>query len=791
MHDTALASLYCALRLALAASVLQLLIVPVAISAQSPDDSNPVLEEIIVTAQKREQSLQDVAIAVSVISGEKLAEFAISNLEEMSQYVPNFSQVATPTSNVVIIRGIGSGPNAGFEQSVGTFKDGVYLGRARQTLAPLFDLARVEVLKGPQSILFGKNTVAGAVNINSNRPGYEASARIAGLYGSQGERQLQGYVNGPLDERLAGRLALYGSGLDGWVENDYDGSSGPDTTIYAARGSLVFDPTDKVSAYLKYERSSGKTRGGPYEIYKITQTELNGELVPPQLTNLDAGQDYRTNYGNNGAIGSNTSESDRSFDDMVMQWDFQVGEHKLTSITGYTAYNFESNADLDYTPTDFVNASDGLEKYSQWSQELRLLSPIGSRFEYITGLYFQRSHLDIEQNIGVDFSTVIPVASLVGADGFRIASFDQSSDTASVFFQGSFAFTPAWRLKFGLRYTYETKSLDRSITIKDFNGASMSPLALARVWQKNFNSSPYVISLDRYQDDWSPMLALEWNATDDIMTYLSATKGFKDGGYDSTHGNGLDLASLEYGPETAYSLELGSKMSFMGGRGKLNLALFNTRYQDLQVSVFNGFSGFKVQNAAEATSQGLELDTRWLLTPALLVSGSIAWLDYKYDKYDTGPCSNAQLAQQIVDTGSSDGCTNDLAGEPAAGAPDWRLALSGTYTAQMSQSLDMVFTLDANYVDDVFLGPSLDFNLLQQAYWKLNGRIALTPASGRWVVAIVGKNLTDTVSYTSAFAVPSGSSNAPAWNIPDFDGSYAGVVARPRSLALQLGYNFF
>lgn len=762
-----------------------------ALNAQDQTKTTPVLEEIVVTAQQREESLQDVPIAVSVISGEKIAEFDLRNLQEMTQYVPNFSQTATPTSNVIAIRGIGSGPNAGFEQSVGTFKDGVYLGRARQTLAPLFDLARVEVLKGPQSILFGKNTVAGAVSIQSERPSYDVAARIAGLYGTQGERQLQGYVNGPLGKQLAGRLALYGSGLEGWVKNEYDGNYGPDTTIYAGRGSLVFDPTDNISAYLKFEHSCATSRGAPYEIYKITQTDLNGELVPPQLTGLDARLDYRTNYGNNGAIGSNTTESDRAFDDVVMQWDFLIGERKVTSITGYTAYDFQSNADLDYTATDFVNATDGRENYAQWSQELRLLSPTGSRFEYITGLYYQHSQLDIKQNVGVDFSTVIPVASAIGADGFRIAPFDQTSNTASAFFQGTFAFTPAWRLKFGLRYTYETKTLDRSITLNDFKGNAINPFAVAQVWQTNFKTSPYEVSLDRSQADWSPMLALEWNANDDIMTYATATKGFKDGGYDSTHGNSLDLASLEYGPESAYSLELGSKMRLMGGRGNFNIAVFQTQFDDLQVSVFDGFAGFKVQNAAEATSQGVELDTNWLVSSSLLLSGSIAWLDYKYDKYDTAPCSNAQLAQQIIDTGGSDGCANDLAGKPAAGAPQWRAALSGTYTAHLSQSVNMLFTLDANYADDHYLSEGLDENVLQQAFWKINGRIALTPPDGKWVVAIVGKNLTDTATNSVAFAVPSGSTNAPAWKLPDFEGSYAAIVDRPRSVALQVGYNFF
>ncbi len=756
------------------------------------DDYPFILEEVIVTAQKRAESLQDVPIAVSVISGDKIATADLKNLQQLSQYVPNFYQVTTPISNVVYIRGIGSGANAGFEQSVGTFKDGIYMGRARQTTAPLFDLARVEVLKGPQSILFGKNTSAGAVSINSNRPGYDFSARVSVLYGTENQRQLQGYINGSLGDKVAARLSLYGSGQDGWVKNEFDGKDGPASTDYGIRIGLAFDPSDKLSGYFKLERTQGKAEGAPYEIIQKSQTEdSTGELVPPHLTGIDARQDFKTNFGNSGPIGNNTLDAESTIDNFLLQLDYMLGEHTLASITGYTAYQLDSNSDLDFTPSNIINATDGSEAFSQWSQEFRLVSPAGSRFDYIAGLYFQRAHLDIKQPIGFQFSTLVPIAGTIGADGFRQQNFDQLAQTASAFFQGNFLFTDALRLKFGLRYTYEKKQLDRSVSVTDFNGAAMNPLALDQVWKARLNTVPYEASPERSENDWSPMLALEWNVSDDIMTYVSAIKGFKGGGYDSIHSNGNDLASLEYGPETAYSYEIGSKMSLMGGRGNLNIAVFNTRFEDLQVSSFDGVAGFNVNNAAEATTRGVELDGRWQITRDFVFSGSLAWLDYKYDDYDGAPCNNPQLAQQIVDTGDSAGCINDLSGETVNYAPRWTAALSGTYTAHITGKLDMLFTLDANYLDDYFLSADLDPSVVQDGYWKLNARIALTQADGRWELALIGKNLTDTTTYSAGNAVPFGSTNTPVWNIPDFKGTYYGVLDRPRSVALQLSYNFF
>lgn len=766
-----------------------------AIAQDDQADGGVILEEIIVTAQKRAESLQDVPIAVSVVSGDKIAELDLRNLQQMSQYVPNFYQVQTPTSNVVYIRGIGSAPNAGFEQSVGTFKDGVYLGRARQTLAPMFDLARVEVLKGPQSILFGKNTSAGAVSVSSNRPDYDFSARISGLYGTQNERQLQGFVNGALGESVAGRIAMFGSAQDGWVKNEFDGEDGPATKDYGVRVGLVFDPTDNLSGFLKLERSYSEQQGSAFEIFQISQIQdpngAPGELIPPQLTGLDGEQDYKTNYGNSGAIGDYTTEREVTFDDFLLQFDIGIGDNTLTSITAYTGYDFNSNADLDFTPSNLIGSNDGQENFSQWSQEFRFVSAVGSRFDYITGLYFQRAHLDIKQPVGFQFSTLVPAAAILNADGFRHQNFDQVATTGSAFFQGNYSFTEAWRLKFGLRYTYEKKTLDRDMFVTTFDGEPMSQAALDAVWGPSLNTVPYSTSPERSETDWSPSLALEWSATDEIMTYLSATKGFKGGGYDSVHSNGNDLGALEYGPETAYSFELGSKMTLMGGRGNLNVAIFHTQFKDLQVSTFDGLAGFNVSNAAEASTQGVELDTRWLVTDNFIVSGSIAYLDYKYDDYQGAPCSNPQLAAQIDATGSAAGCVNDLSGETVNYAPEWTAALSGTYTANLTDNLDMLFTLDANFRDDYFLGADLDPNLVQDAVWLINARISLTPPDGRWDVAILGKNLTDEVVYSAGTGVPFGSTNAPVWNIPDYKGTYYGVVDRPRSVALQLTYNFF
>jgi outer membrane receptor protein involved in Fe transport len=758
----------------------------------------PMLEEVVVTAQKRSESLQDVSIAVSVVSGEQIANADLKNLQELSSYVPNFYQIATPTSNVVYIRGLGSSPNAGFEQSVGTFKDGVYYGRARQTLAPLFDLARVEVLKGPQSILFGKNTSAGAVSITSApaQSEFEGSVTLQG--GTQNQRLLQGYVTGPVHDVVDARLAFYGSAQDGWVYNSFDDNDGPATRDYGARLNLAFAPTDALSGQFLLERTRGTVEGAPYEMTRTSQNVVRGELAPPTLTGLESELNYKNNFGNTQPLGDSVVSSEITMDTAMLQLDYALGDNTLTSITAYTGYAFDSNSDLDFTPSNLINATDGSEDFGQWSQELRLTSAGGGGFDYIAGVYLQYANLDINQPIGFQLSTVAPTNLL---DGERTAVFEQVSKTASAFFQGSVDITQALRFKFGLRYTYESKDLDRDLSIASFDGVPISnPLALF-LWESRLDTAPYTTSRSRSEDDWAPMVALEWDASDSIMTYLSATKGFKGGGYDSIHSNGNKLDTLEYEPETAYSVELGAKMSLWDSRAELNVALFNTRFYDLQVSTFDGVAGFNVGNAAQATTRGLEVDTRVLVTPNLILNASLAVLDYNYDEYDGAPCTNGQLAQQIVDSssapetgiydGSAAGCINDLAGETVSQAPRYSATLGGIYTAQISNGLDLVLGVDALYRSEYFLAADLDPNLVQDAWWRINARIALAARDGRWELAVIGKNLNDAKTLSSGEDIPFGSTNTAVWNVPDFNGSYYGVISPPRSLAVQMRYNFF
>jgi len=758
-----------------------------------------VLEEIMVTAQKRSESVQDVAISINVIGGDKLERADIGNLEELTLYVPNYYQARSVVSAEVYIRGVGSSSNPGFEQSVGMFADGVYWGRSLQTTTPLFDLARIEVLKGPQSILFGKNTVAGAVSMHSRQPTDTLEGRLTALTGTDGQRKTEAVISGPLSDTVSARLALLGRSSDGYIDNSYDNSSGPASDQWGLRGIIQWQPSAELSATLKLERTDNKVAGSPHVIIRNTQVAGPGappfftgiDSAPVQLTGVDDSDPYQTNIGNSAPLGGSDQAWLTHIDTSTssLHLDYQWGEHTLTSITGYTAYSNRQNNDLDMTPASLIGIV-AKQDFEQYSQELRIASPGGESFDYIAGLYWQRAKINAGPNqVGFQLSSIgLPAL----ADGFRGTVFDQNTDTASAFLQGTWQLAEPLAFKAGLRYTHESKDVFRSVKVYDLDGQALLPgaddLALDLFWRDKQNTVPYETTDKRTENQLAPMLALEWSLLEDTLLYASMTRGYKSGGWDAIHTNGDDLEALAFDDEETLAYELGSKSTFLDNRATLNLALFYTEIDNLQVSIYDGAVGFNVKNAAAATSRGLELDGRLLLSEKLMLAGSVAYLDYRYDDYSNAPCTQSQFNDQFLASGSTKGCVQDLSGRESVYAPEWTGSFSVNYRTPISTQLAMDITLDANYRGDQYLAADLEPSLKQSGFWKLNARLAVEPLSGQWQLALIGKNLTNKTIYTFAGDAPLG--NGTFFGISDPVGSFNAIPAAPRSIALEFSWLF-
>ena len=772
---------------------------------------NLTLEEVTVTAQKRTENLQDVPISIIAVSGEKIDNFAILDLQELTQYVPNVTINNGAGTPNLFIRGVGSGTNAGFEQSVGLFTDGVYAGRGALAAVPTtMDLERVEILKGPQGSLFGKNTVAGAISITTAKPTDEFEGMVGALYAPEdGQQEYNLLVSGPLTDDLAGRLAVRYSSMDGWWENVITGAEGPDNDNWYARGSLRWEPTDTLEINVKYEYGDFDRKSRPTVVY---QSDFEGQenafgIVPfPVVSDRDKGA--------GDVNGVNTNKTDVFVATVNWELDFAT----LTSISAYSGYDMESGGNTD------LSAAPGLartrsEDYEQYSQEIRFVSPGGETIDWIAGGYYQYNNLNISSTYqALDFAQSGPISvPPLYADLQRFPSvpskFDQDSYSWSAFGQGTWNYTEALRFSLGVRYSDETKDLDKVIVSDglqlrtgDDSFLFANPInnqLIADVRQHNFTG------LSRDEDKWTFSAITQWDVSDDAMLYASISTGFKAGGFDEAYsGAGYEIrlanpvtgeltgesvpgnepSILNYDDETVTAFEVGAKMRLLENAAELNIAVFRSEYDNLQTSSLVG-DVFRVGNAGAAISQGVEVDGRWQATESLSFGAAVAYLDAYYDDFTGATCTIPQAADPVNNPGcllpdgsniapSQSGGQN-LKDETLLFAPEWSATLTGRFVMPLGDNLVLVNSLDMNYEDAFYSALDLDPNTKNDGTTIFNARIALANVDRSWTVALIGKNLTDEKSNIWNNDVPITNSN-----------SYFGLPNRPRSIAVQARYRF-
>ncbi|MGH1372407.1 MAG: TonB-dependent receptor [Cellvibrionaceae bacterium] len=671
----------------------------IAAAAGSVQSETFTLEEIVVTAQKRAESLQDVPISVSAMSGEKLAEAGIPAMSDFSAYVPNFNVTSNAIGDVISIRGIQSGILASVEQSVGTFTDGIYRGRGTQSRFSFLDVGTIEVLRGPQSTLFGKNTIGGALNITSAKPTEDFEAEISGMYEVEHEEtEIKGYVSGALSDTVRGRFAFQTREMDeGWIENTYYDENEPQTDEYAGRLSLEWDASDDLLISFKYEHGEWDNNGMPYEqqigslgVAYATVAALEGGVGVDNLIGADVTpKDGKSTMGNStdgidyGA--SQTFEGDS--DEFAFRADYSMDSGTLTAIAGYSEYQFERNLDADFNAFDGIGFEE-YEDYDQTSLEVRFVSELGEGFEFITGMYYQESNLtaNAKSNFNVDASnpesfagpaalavigehnivhaatggaagvhpgfvgSAMTPADFGAAKGFvgtigqftRAAQLDQETESWAAFAQGTWDLNDTLRLTAGVRYGEEEKEASQSALCAEWDSyntgtAFCNPLGLvlAEFTPHEFDD------LSRDEEDWTYTVNLQWDVTSDIMAYATVSTGTKSGGF-----NNFALSAnpdeAEFDQEKVKSMEIGAKMSLLDGAAELNFAVFDMDYDDLQASIFTGATGFKVENAATATVRGFEADGRWQVAESLMLRGSVGYVDFEFDEYDVAGCTNAQ-----------------------------------------------------------------------------------------------------------------------------------------------------
>lgn len=752
------------------------LLAPQAVWAQeeAPAEEEGGLEEIVVTAQKREEGLSRVPISIAAVSGDAIAEKGTANLEQLSSSVPNLRITQTGIANRIAIRGISSGDNKGFEQSAAMFVDGIYYGRDQLVRMPIVDVQRVEVLRGPQPTLFGKNAIAGAISIINRTPTDEFEGSINASYEFEHEEaQVTGVLNLPLGEQAGMRLVGYYRTMDGYMFNTTLNRNEPNLDTVFLRGTFSLGDNNPVKARLKVEYAKFDVLGQARENLLPRGTYS----ASPFFTGVDTVLDWRSQ--NNGF------DSSTEIINSTLNVDIEVGSHTLNLTSGYVHYNSDEVLDVDYTALPILDGTNQNEKYDQLSQEIRLTSPGDGPLTYILGGYFQTSKLKANDNVllGSFFQGLnAPFAGFRPlGDSRSLRTFKQTSTLWSGFVQATYALTEQLRITGGVRFNHEAKSGDRNLIIE--KGATNAfPIATVRALWGALRVAEHSISGDISENSTTPMANIQFDVTPELMAYASYARGVKAGGFD-IRSNALPThptfpGSFFFRPEKADNYEVGLK--YKSRNVAVSVNYYNTKYKDLQTLTFDGGIGFNVNNASAAKVQGVEAEARVGLGDYVQLSGSLAYLDFKYTDWRQGQCPFG-VAPNV-----QPGNFCDYTGLRATFAPKWSGNVAADLNYPVGESLKLGLNINVDFSSSYQTsGNVLDSSTYQGSYARIGARLSLGHIDDNWELALVGRNLNNKRIILTSGSLPLATTLTGNTGVAN-----TGIFDRPRNIALQARVKF-
>lgn len=754
---------------------------PVALQAPFSEDAasqNPSGEEIVVTAQGREQRLQDVPISVAAASGTFLQKSNITTLEQLSTQMSGVKIAQAPASDQLHIRGTGSGLNSGFEQSVATFVDGVYRGRARSSRAALFDVERVEVLKGPQTTFFGNNAIAGAFNITTRKSGADFRYNATALYSpSDGEYNLEAGVDLPVSDALSVRLAGRASGMDGYVRNTKFRRDEPHLRDAIGRVNVVWKPSVSFTSNLRVDVIRNRDRGTyAIELLNCPVPAAYGSprgqcaaYLAASGGSVDDKLDYRT------SIGDSFFHYDAT--EVSFNNDINISGATLSSKSSYFHHDVFNFSNLIPVPVNGIFGTttafpiSAPERLTQYTQEVRLTSQAGKKLEYIIGAYYLHGNLLTRSDAGYFFA---PFGNIAG-NGFplntpvtTISFTRQQERSMSLFGSATFNFSDYFRLSGGIRYSRVRKTGNRqqqagsSSGGPDFkNFVPALPAAQRAVLALLGTTTANYADRKRTDDAFLPSATLQYDVAPDVMIYGSYSKGFKAGGFSG-------FTADTFKPEKVDAYELGLKSRLFDRALTFNLALFMSNYSNLQEAsqvLTNGGASTAaiVGNSAKSRSKGMELGAILRLSDAVSFRGDVAYLDARYTDFRNASCT--------VLAALTPNCIQNLSGRRRAYAPEWSGSVGMTITAPIRNAelrLEPTVGFSSSYLQQNF-----DPLYTQPRYAKFDLRIGIGDRASGWELAVLAKNLTD--KATASFRN----------NVPSSPGAVLALPDRPRSVAIQ------
>lgn len=759
--------------------------------AQSQDDTDrPALDEIVVTATRSgETDLQSTPIAVTSISSEDLQTRNIDTLQNVSSYVPSLS-IGNRSGfgsgfGAVSLRGMGVDAQES-SQAVGTYIDDVFYASGFGNILGLMDVERIEVLRGPQGTLFGRNTIAGAIQYVTKAPGKELDGYIKGALGSFDRKDLAGAVNLPLGDTLAIRVAGQYNSLDGYVRDPLNGVDRGGTESKIARVRARWTPNDRLQVDLKFEYAEMETNG---RAVLLTQFNNNAQFIglanafrdffaptAPRFgfTNANISPSLRPgDFANSGFNAPDFSESDTTTFQGVIAYDVS-DDIKLKSITAKSTTKSLIKVDFDATPQPLL-AVENQDRNESFTQEVQLVgSAADGRLDFTLGGFYFQSDVDHIQPIGIGF---FPIDPSVGTSVYKIKSY-------AAYGQGTFDVTDQFSLSAGLRYTSERINAG-------VRGAFLLPPGGAPIPQTFPGQST------KYTD-WSPYFGANFQASENVFLFAKASKGFRAGGFTVSRDfvtdpeAGFRLA-VPFRPETAWTYELGARIEALDGRLRFNPTVFHTKWKDIQFLEPGTVPNIFTSNAGDARIRGIELETQFAVTNNLVLSGSLSHLDAKYTRLDpnirvtfpsgfitnpnffTGP----QPQPPIIPAGPPAIRNYIDLNTPLARAPKFKYTIGARHTLPLGNDGSLTTNVDYAWIGK-HKTLSEGIAPLVPSYGLLNGRFQYTAPGERFSVAVFGNNLTNKFYILNETAYDTGLTVGMRLKDP----------GRPREVGVELKVNF-
>ena len=750
------------------------------VAAQTEQSAGLFLEEIVVTATKRERALRDIPVAVSAYSDTQLKYAGIHDIRELTAIAPSLflsNSQSEAAGSVARIRGIGTtGDNAGLESSVGVFIDGVYRNRNNVGLAELGEIERIEVLRGPQGTLFGRNTSAGLINIITKGPDYKPSGYARVSYGNHDNIRVEGGVNsGLVKNLLAGRVDAVFSKRDGFVDDIDTGRDYNDRDRVLIRGQLLWEPNDSSRVRLIADYSDRQEQccaavtlvpGPTQALIEALGGMLTGDPFDRKAS-VNADQGYQEDveeWGVSAEVG----------------WDTRFGT--ITSITAYRDWQVARSQDIDFTNVDilFRDQNGFVQGFETLTQEVRFQRE-SEMADWLVGFYYSNEDLSLKDSIrtGADFERYInglvsgnpfsgfysqftglaPGNVFLKGDGTSRDDFLQESESWAAFTHNTVNLTSNFALTAGLRYTEETKDLDA--TLLSNNRACTSSFVAnvqraATMGLVSAASVPTIIGLpclpffnpyydgvyggSRKETKWSGTGKVAYTLNDNDLVYASYARGYKGGGYNLDRAGLANplfgaiptVTDLQFEPEIVDSFEVGGKFGLFGQKTIFNTTLFYMNFKNFQLITFTGIQ-FVAANLEKVKSRGIEMETTALVTEGLTVNAGLTYADTQYGK----SISNATLA-----------------GNQLTNAPEWTLTGAATYEKGITRKLMGFIHFDVRYMSSYNTGSDLDIEKIQEGFAVMNGRVGIGDVDGSWRFELWGKNLLDKDYIQIAFDAP-------------------------------------